>query len=632
MLNDFAAGILEELRQPDRRPVSEWAADGNVILPHSKRCRDYREDTAYWLVEILNSITTNEATSVCKCTQGGGTTIYEVFTAWLIANAPADCSLMAQTDPDAERLFEEKVLPTLKASPATAAALGGAGRNDITKNKLKLGNMTFRVHGCGKNSMQSASLEVILGDECWLFDLGTILEILERTSTREATRKIVMVSQAGEELEDDKGRAMMDEWGQWWHRGTQEIYCVRAPCCGKPFEIETQHVTCDPSARDQETHEWDWLKVRATARLKTPCCGHVIENTETNRRNLSASGKYIATNTNPSPRHRSFRFSAWVVYWQDWGGLLEMFLRAQVAITQGNIEPLKIFTQKKEARWWTLKAREIPVVNTKKASEYVLADYQPKEGEPAPKWEVELAESVPPPRRMLGFDTQRATMPYIGRAFAPGRSRLLAVGEVQGWIELEDLAASLEIPAHLVLGDCGNWRAEVQKQCWLRGWTALRGRDVRNFTRIRGRRKMLTPFQKVRERLTGEKIFFHPSPRSASPVEISVDGRTFSVPRSRFDVSGAAFVDVWEWSNLHFKDILARLKVAPEWEFADDVPSKYIDSLESEAKDAKGIWRPIGKRPNHWWDCEAELTFGASLYKLIGGDESEEDEAEPEDA
>lgn len=596
MGGDLAEGILLELRQPDRRPVSEWAADGNVVLPHSKRCRDYREDTAYWLSEPLNSIVHNEATSVCKCTQGGGTTLYEVFAAWLIANAPADCSLMAQTDPDAQRLFEEKLLPTLKASPATMAAIAAAGRNDITKDKLKLGSMVLRIHGCGKNSMQSASLEVILGDECWLFPLGTILEILERTSTREATRKIVMVSQAGEEQEDAKGNPVWDEWGQWWHRGTQEIYNVRCPACSQYFEIETKHVSCAESARDSETKVWDWQAVRSTAVLTTPCCQHRIENTEAARRSLSASGKYIATNPNPSPRHRSFRFSAWVVYWQDWGGLLEMFLRAQEALHQGNIEPLKIFTQKKEARWWTLKAREIPVINTKAASGYRIETYEPKEGEEIPRIESEEF-------RFAGIDMQRDRFPIVIRAFGGGRSRVLTYEEPQKIEDVNELTKQYAIPSRLVGLDVGNWSKDAMRFCWQYKWTALRGRDINNFTKTRGKRvPVRTRYQAVPERLTGDKIY-----------------------------GAGVTLKVWEWSNTYFKDIFSRLRVMPEHEFPDDISPIYIEGMESEAKHPKtGIWKQIGSRANHPWDCEAMITFMAFLYKLVGSQEESKEAEESE--
>lgn len=577
--NDLALGILDELRQPDRRPVSEWAADGNIILPHSKRCREFRLDTAPWLIEPLDSIVHNECTSVCKCTQGGGTTLYEVFTGWVIANAPVDASLVCQTDPDAERIFEEKLLPTLKASPATAAALAAAGRNDVTKNKLKLGNMTFRVHGCGKNSLQSASLEVTLGDECWLFPLGTILEIIERTSTREATRKIIMVSQAGEELTDKTRKPCWDEWGNWWHQGTQEIYNVRCPHCSRYFEIETSHVTCSDDARDPQTKVWDWTEVRATAKLTTPCCSEVIKNTEANRRSLSNSGRYIATNPNPSLRHRSFRFSAWVVYWQDWGRLLEQFLRAQEALRQGNIEPLKIFTQKKEARWWTLKQREIPVLNTRPSYHYTKADYEPKD-DVVPRWEKEL-------HRIITVDMQANHFVLAIRVWAAdGSSRLIWEGTVGSWDAIEDMRIAYRVPRNLVGVDANNWTQAVYQKCVKMKYVALHGMSAKGFTRFEKGRKFNMPWE-------------------------AIEGRNAFIRKGSSLVGCRAF----NFSNRRYKDQLALLAAgkALPWEHPDDVRQAYIEGLVSEAKNTAGDWVEVRPDANHPWDTEVMQLLMASL-------------------
>ncbi len=598
-MNDLLEGILQELKQPDRRPISEWAADGNVILPHSKRCREFRLDTAPWLLEPLDSIPFNEFSSICKCTQGGGTTVYEVYLAWLIANAPVDASLACQTDPDAERMLEEKILPTLKASPATVAALAAAGRNDITKNKIKLGNMVFRVHGVGLNSLQSASLEVFIGDECWRFDLGTILEIIERTSTREATRQIVMVSQAGEEEVDKNGRAMWDEWGEHWHKGTQEIYKVRCPHCPTYFEIETSHVTADEVARDPKTKVWDWTKVRATAKLTTPCCNRVIRNTEANRRALSASGKYFATNPNPTPRHRSFRFSAWVVYWQDWGGLLEMFLRAQDALQRGNIEPLKIWTQKKEARWWELRMREAPVISNREPSGYTQATYWPfdkpypknskdtvwgkqLEKEKVPRWsaldpETQKVVSIET-GRLMTIDRQTDCLKVVIRVYSPLGSRLLLFRTVYSWAQARELQLAYRVPNSFVGADSGDQPQDVYEQCHKYGWFALRGSSS-NRWKHPAKRKHDIPLTKPY------------SPPQKGDIARSRDG---------------AFAWYHDWSNLVFKDILS-YKVARDksWEIPDDAEEEYQKSLHSEAKDSKtGIYKKVGERPNHAWDGE----------------------------
>jgi phage terminase large subunit GpA-like protein len=584
-MSEFAQGILGQLKEPDNRTISEWAV-GNVILPHSKRAREWSEDTAYWLIEPLNAIPENEAVSLCKPTQTGGTTLYEVFLSWLIANSPADAAMMGQTDTDAEYLFRAKILPTLKASPATADLIAAVGRNDITKNRLELGTMSFRIHGPGKNSLQSASVEILLLDEAWLFPLGTILEILERTSTKEATRKIVTVSQAGEQTEKG-GVQQWDEWGAWWHRGTQEVYRVVCPHCGERFEPATELFKAADDARDPQSKEWDWKKVRETAHCETPCCKTKIENTPTNRRSLSASGRYFPTNLNPAPRHRSFRYPSWVVYWQDWGSLLEMFLRAQEALKRGNIEPLKIWTQKKEARWWTIKDQEIPSFKERK-----FFGYKTKEFTQGEVWQESSL-------RLMAVDMQADCFKCAIRDFRPGGdSRSLGSWTVKDWGEVAQLQARYRVPAYRVAVDAQNWTQDVYRQCATRKWVALHGSSGKSWQHnAPGGQRVARPFSPVRQ---GRVAVHTPKESGGRPGK----------PASAYS---------YEWSNLFFKDWLSRLVAGQgaAWEYPDDASDEYIAALDSEArkvgKDGKPLWEKIGQRPNHFWDCECMTLVLASI-------------------
>lgn len=602
---ELARGILDHLKEPDRRPISQWAV-GNVVMPDSKRNREWAEDTAYWLIEPLNAIPYCEAVSVCKPTQSGGTVIYIVFLLWLIANSPVDLALMGQTDPDAEYILKAKILPALRSSPATAALMAALGRNAVTKNYIDLGTMTFRIHGPGKNSAQSASLEVLLLDECWLFKLGTILEILERTSTKAATRKIVAVSQAGEEYLDRRGKPTLDEWGAWWVRGTQEIYHVRCPHCSQYFEPRATNeedgtfmFRVADDARDPQTKEWNWTRVRETAHLVTPCCGHVVENTARNRRSLSASGKYIATNKNPSPRHRSFRYPCWVVYWQDWGELLEQFLRAQDALKQGNIEPLKIWTQKKEARWWTMKLRELPVLNTRGTYGYTKDDYTPKD-DLFPKWEKERF-------RIMTVDVQSNHFVVVIRAWAlDGSSRLIWEGHLGSWDTVEDWRKLYRVPANLVAVDANDFTQAVYARCLKMNYVALHGCAGKGFIRVEKKRRYNMPWEEI-------------------------EGRHAFARRGARGVGCRAF----NFSNLRYKDQLSILVAgqALPWEHADDVRPEYIESLESEKKNEKGIWDKV-RAYNHTWDCEVMQLCMASLpgVEVLRYEPEPEDEEEEKKA
>ncbi|MCB1209484.1 MAG: phage terminase large subunit family protein, partial [Verrucomicrobiales bacterium] len=59
----------------------------------------------------------------------------------------------------------------------------------------------------------------------------------------------------------------------------------------------------------------------------------------------------------------------------------------------------------------------------------------------------------------------------------------------------------------------------------------------------------------------------------------------------------------------------------PAWEIAEDAGDDYLGQMESEHRVRKGgkwLWEQIGKRPNHYWDCEAMQVAAAVMLKLVG--------------
>ena len=78
------------------------------------------------------------------------------------------------------------------------------------------------------------------------------------------------------------------------------------------------------------------------------------------------------------------------------------------------------------------------------------------------------------------------------------------------------------------------------------------------------------------------------------------------------------------------------------WEVPDDIDDDYLAQMESEqrVKDGgKWLWKQVGKRPNHYLDCEAMQAAAATMLKLIGreavvpaepaGEDAAVDAAEP---
>lgn len=587
-MNDLAIGILSKLKVPDRRSIAEWA-EGNVILPSSKRSPGvFRADTAPWLIEPLNSVRDTTLTSLLKTTQGGGTVLGEVALTYWTAEAPADTAIVAQTDDDAEKLFREKFLKTLKASPATAALFAKLPRHAIRKDSVALPSMSIAIHGPGEKSTQSASLERVIVDEVWLLRLlakSALQNMRERGTASPATFRLVCISQAGEEIQDKKGNPVQAEWQEHWESGTRELWHFRCPNCGERFEPLTEHFSA-PDSKD-ENGQRIWAKVAANTILTTPCCSHVIRDTETNRRALATGGKYIQTNPNPMPGHRSFHFPCWTVYWQSWGDLLIQFFRAQDAFKRGDISLLRDWRMKKEAKFMTLKEQEVPSFLERKFFGYKMADFA---GGIA--WEGALL-------RLMSVDMQTDCFKCLIRDIQPGgSSRLIWQGSVKTWGDVAALQARYRVPDYRVGVDSSNWQQEVWRECATRKWLALEGSPSKRWRHVSGKSTIFRPFSPVR------------SGRVA--IARKAAGGRPAQPAKAF---------VYEWSNLYFKDWLSRLIAGQglQWEYADDVEEEYIQALDSEARrtgaDGKPKWERVGKRPNHFWDCECMIL---AMAQIIG--------------
>ena len=115
----------------------------------------------------------------------------------------------------------------------------------------------------------------------------------------------------------------------------------------------------------------------------------------------------------------------------------------------------------------------------------------------------------------------------------------------------------------------------------------------------------------------------------------------FYSPRRKVVLGHNRHCFVHYWSNLNINDTLARLRrnQDPErgatWEVPDDIDDDYLAQLESEQRIKQGgkwLWKQVGKRPNHYLDCEAMQAAAATMLKLIGREAVLTADAATEDA
>jgi hypothetical protein len=423
-----------------------------------------------------------------------------------------------------------------------------------------------------------------------MYKPGTLSQIVERTSAV-WNRKILTISQ-GSEAGDDLDRL--------WQEGSQELYSYRCEKCGEwhPFTMSSIKWDDTPETRHPETREWNWQKVRDSVRHCCLTCGHETPDTLENRRRMSSSGMYIKSNESAPIRARSFRVDATAVYWMPWADLTEQLLRAKAAIRRGDIEPLKIFVQKKEACPWA--ENDAIDIDT----ESITSAGYTKEDFVTEKTPDELV-------RIMSVDVQNLERYVVIRAIAKdSSSRLLFEGTLETWEDVRELQQRYGVPDKTTVVDGGHWSYDVWKQCAKYNWTSLVGRGTDSFLH-------------TKQNSRGQIVRTH---RLYSPVQ-------------KFHVTGQKLEGIrrhcrgYYWSNTKAKDILARMRegMAMPWLLPDDVSQDYKKQIYSEIKSDSGRWDPRYKGcPNHFWDCEAMIVTTMAILGLLGGHDDGDSTEAPE--
>ena len=623
----YIEGFLQAFSPPDTRLPTDWAAD-NLIIAHSERLPG-KFDPLYapWLIRPINILADPNcwASSLMKPVQGGGTQALEIYYLWRLANDPRPCIITGQTDKDIENLVQDKFLKTMKASPIFMDMIRQMPADAMRKDRLDFPMMVTDIQGPGGNKTQSKTRPINICDEIWRFDPG-VLGMLKKRMDAATGQKMFACSQAGRQIgETQAGDPIWDEWGNHWHQGTQEVYRVRCLGCGKFHELETHSKALDGSDTPcgmiwdgrAETGRWNLREVRATTRWKCPGCFHehhpgkTKDERQAYQRHLISDFDWLQTNPDNIDGHFSFRYSVWNVWWKDWGEMAEEYLLAKAKLRAGDIKDFENWTKQREARFWTFKMKEVPVINNRPASGYTMEEYTPS---PLP-----TDGSVPPlppmleneKARHMAVDVQRDCYKVVIRAFGIGRSRQLLHKTVHDWDGVRELQLRYRVPNNYVAVDAGKWKDDVYKACIKYGWRALVGRDVPGFTHVnkkRGRRE--------------DKPYSTPG--------------TGKDPQSKND---KAFCYHWQWSNVRAKDILARLQAGlvedQAWELPDDMDQEMIEAMESEVKDpVSGIWKQVRKL-NHYWDGECMILIIAMISNTLEFDadiapNKDSEESDPE--
>jgi phage terminase large subunit GpA-like protein len=577
---------------PDRRPVWEWAEEHVRSIPYSPMPGRFRLGNSPWIREVLDAVVDPKVrlVSIIASVQSSKTTAPELALCYIIANLPGPALWLDQTDEDAKD-YSEARLQKLFDECDPVNRLFPRNRHQKRNSTIHFSNgMSLWLLGAhNKTNLQRRSIRWLIGDETWRWPEGHMAEAEARVTAFGWLGKCVFMSQGGEEDDDTHRKFETTDQREW---------TFACPKCGERQPFLWENVEWSKSAKD-DTGDWDFAEVRRTAALRCRACNHYFEDTDRMRRELNARGQFIAQNPKAASENVGFHWNALCA--MSWGQLAELYLRAKQAARRGDVSLLQQFYQKRLGLPWREYVEDYKLEIIR--SGYKRGETWEEEGAIDSKGRV-VAAPVPEegsyiPLRFLTVDCQMDHMFLVVRGWsANGSSRLVWNERVLTFTDVEVVQERFGIHPNLVLVDAGHATYDVYRECSVRGWIALIG----------DRRPTYVHRQKG-----GKSV------------------QRFYSPRRKVVLSYQRSCFVHYWSNLNIKDTLARLRrnQDPErgatWEVPDDIDDDYLAQMESEHRiKEKGVWmwKQIGSRPNHYFDCEAMQAAAATMLKIVGREAS----------
>jgi len=609
---------------PSDQPIWQWVEE-NVELGNDSEIKgkvsfDWVPMGKFFLNQCQNPRVKRIAVMVSA--QSAKTKNTEFFVMWSAKNRPQEMIWYQDDNVSAKTFFKTRLLPDLEDCAAVRPLLP-TRRDRKNQTLIQFDSMNLYVLGANnRKNRERITAAVVLCDEIRNYPPGAMQGIRNRYKTIRNYKEI-MFSTAG--IEDD-------ELHQTFKDGTQHFFHWTCPHCQhkQPFRFGRKATVLFPKAREHggmiwddnpTTHPsegvWNFDEVAKTVRYEceNPECKHQFRNSD----KLSLIKTIEAVQTNPMASEQvSMHWNEMYMPWPecDWEKIAIKFLKAKVAASRGDKEPLKVFVQESLGEPWVdndTAIRELPVTIA-----------QPSES--GKFWEHQ--DYI-----FLLVDVQRLGFWALVQCWSKNGSEMnIWAGELRTWDDVQAVQEEFNVPHSSVFVDCGDRMREVFAECVKRGkevvvnmngrpqaawqtWVATKGedRDSYTYTPRRGPQKG----QRIR-------LAFQWPPAKGDP--------SFGLHSNDAELSrlSGRTCPVIHWSNPWIKDIaFARREQMEKGRLSFVGPrvcKEFSAHLYAEQKvrstDPQGreVWRyeVIGNRPNHLMDCYCLGNLAASMARIIG--------------
>lgn len=563
---------------------SKWA-HGRLILPYSKLSHIYMEDESPIVKQLLEALHEKniKQIDIRGPTASGKTLVGEIYLAFCTENRPGLLYYVWQSDDDGRDQMEDRIMPMFEANDYLHDLLPLDRHKKRNKKIIFPNGATFYSVGANPSNAQTKRADELILEEPHLYKPGMYSAFLQRAEGPQGG-KITTLS---------TGSVAGDESDQHYLSGSCHEWFVPCGTCGVFQALIDKQLKWDSTPETMDANgEYRLKEMRETVHYECIECKAKWPNDKKIKHEQARKGEFRQTNTNASPRHRSYHYNAIGVHWIDWADLAEEKIAASKASKYAALEPLKDYIQKRLAEAWD----DRPIEEVK---------FSPSSFKKLDPWPEEYI-------RFLTVDVQKDHFWYVCRAWnKEGESRLIDEGRLLTFDDIREKQVQLKVSSRAVGIDSGYEAPIVYSECIKYGWTAFKGEDKEYFI-------WTAPNTKPKRKI------FSKAQKADPAIGTSQQGKRYA--------------NLFLWSNPKIKDLLSWLKNGhgASFLFPSDVSADYtsqmgnvVKKLRHHARTGKPIWEwiTIGKRPDHIHDCECMQVLSAAIAGIIGKDrELTEDE------
>lgn len=340
--NDLFRRILKQMKPPPDITLSQWADQYRMLSAEAaSEAGHWRTSRAPYQRAIMDAITDINIRKVVvmSASQMGKTDAFILNpVGYYVHYDPAPIMIMEPTLQMSEDLSKDRLSTMIRDTQVVGEKIDDRSRtsgNTILHKVFPGGHVTL-VGANSPASLASRPIRILLADELDRYPPtagkeGDPLFLAEQRTKTFWNKKIIVVS-----TPTIKGASRIETEYQ---NSTMDVWTVPCPACGEYQELQWGKIVFDSKHFFEGNRE---------VGMTCEHCG--VLSSEVEWKAQMAKGRYLSQH--PERETKGFLITGLASTFQNWDDIVQKFLEANAEAKNGNVEPLKSWTNTEMGQTW----------------------------------------------------------------------------------------------------------------------------------------------------------------------------------------------------------------------------------------------------------------------------------------